>query len=69
MQRHKQKMRSAERASAIDPEMTEKDLMLRRKFVRKKKWQKEKMKTKKKESQGRKRECRENEVKSHGEIE
>ena len=36
--------------------------------MRRKKWQKRKMRPKSK-SQGRKGECRENEVKSHGEIE
>ena len=67
-QRHKQKMRSEERASGIDPEMTEMDIMLEE-ICEKEEVAEEEEERKKKKSQDRKGECRENEVKSHGEIE
>ena len=66
-QKHKQKMRSEERASGIDPEMAEIDIMLEE-ICEKEEVAEEEDESKKKKSQGRKGECRENEVKSHGEI-
>ena len=61
-------MRSEERASGIDPEITEIDIMLEE-VCEKEEVAQEEDETKKKKAKAEKPECRENEVKSHGEIE
>ena len=60
-------MRSEDKTSEIDPEMTEIHIMLEE-ICEKEEVEEEEDETKKKKAKAEKK-CRENEVKSHGEIE